>query len=149
MSLKEYQAEYSLWAIFASPLIISADLRYLEQDHPDCLELLKNTEVVAVNQDPLGKAGKLIYQNGGTTTSTITQQAWARPLNDGSISAVLLNRADSDEQLSVTWPQLGLTPGRQAVVRDLWQHKDLGTFNQSFSVQVASHGVVMIKVTLV
>jgi len=146
MSLTEYQSEYSLWAIFASPLIISADLRSLAHDHPDCLELIKNTEVIAVNQDALGKAGKLVYQYGGNTTETITQQAWVRPLYDGSIAGLMFNRGPSEEKMTLTWTQLGLPQGKSAVVRDLWQHKDIGTFDQSFSAQVASHGVVMIKV---
>lgn len=50
MTLSEYRAHYSVLAILASPLILSADLRTIKQEHPDCLELMLNPEIVAVNQ---------------------------------------------------------------------------------------------------
>ena len=52
MTLAEYRAHYSVWAILASPLIISADVRTLKEQHPECLALMLNAEIVAVNQDP-------------------------------------------------------------------------------------------------
>ena len=50
MTLAEYRAHYSVWAVLASPLILSADLRTIKEEHPDCLELMLNEEIVAVNQ---------------------------------------------------------------------------------------------------
>ena len=50
MTLAEYRAHYSVWAILASPLIISADLRTIKEQHPDCLALMLNPEIVAVRQ---------------------------------------------------------------------------------------------------
>lgn len=54
MTLEEYRAAYSIWAVFASPIIISADVRTLAREHPDCLAMLKNKELIAISQDPLG-----------------------------------------------------------------------------------------------
>jgi len=62
MTLSEYRAHYSVWAVLASPLILSADLRTIKQEHPDCLELMLNAEIVGVNQDPLGLPGRFISQ---------------------------------------------------------------------------------------
>eukprot|EP01043_Picozoa_sp_COSAG02_P002482 COSAG02_NODE_57_length_43668_cov_118.217196_19_plen_612_part_00 len=63
MTLAEYRAHYSVWAVLASPLIISADLRTIKEQHPDCLELMLNPEIVAVNQDPAALPPRLVYQH--------------------------------------------------------------------------------------
>ena len=62
MTLAEYRAHYAVWAVLASPLILGVDLRTLAHDHPDCLELILNPEIVAVNQDPAARAPALISQ---------------------------------------------------------------------------------------
>jgi len=58
----------------------------------------------------------------------------------------LFNRTDWGSPITVHWKAMGLADGK-ANVRDLWLHKDLGEFNNSFKSYVPSHGVVMIKVT--
>merc|ERR1711966_302076 len=54
MTLREYEAHLGLWAIMATPLILSADLRTVGHRHPECLKLMRNPEVIAVNQDSAG-----------------------------------------------------------------------------------------------
>eukprot|EP01051_Picozoa_sp_SAG22_P027573 SAG22_NODE_9291_length_598_cov_1.326653_1_plen_138_part_10 len=49
-------------AVLASPLILGNDLRTVARDHPDCLALLLNPEIVAVNQDPAARAPFLVSQ---------------------------------------------------------------------------------------
>lgn len=63
-------------SVLASPLIISADLRTIAKDHPDCLALMLNPEIVAVNQDPAGLAPFLVSQrtNGTSQTNKQTSQ---------------------------------------------------------------------------
>ena len=48
MTLAEYRSHYSIWAILASPLILGADLITLKEQHPDCLQLLLNEEILQV-----------------------------------------------------------------------------------------------------
>ena len=73
MTLAEYRAHYSVWAILASPLIISADLRTIKEQHPECLALMLNREIVAVNQDPAGLPPRLVSQrtNGSTISHAL------------------------------------------------------------------------------
>jgi alpha-galactosidase len=82
MTLAEYRAHYSVWAVLASPLIISADLRTIQQEHPDCLELMLNPEIVAVNQDPAGLPARLISQQ--TNGSTINQRLRVSACSDAA-----------------------------------------------------------------
>jgi len=54
LSISEQLAQFSLWAIFAAPLMISADLRNMPHASAD---ILLNREIIAVNQDKLGRQG--------------------------------------------------------------------------------------------
>ncbi len=104
---------------------------------PFTVELLTNREVIAVDQDPLGKQGYRIAQEGPF-------EIWMKPLADGSKAVGLFNRQRTTEQMTVRLSQLGIDG--EASVRDLWLKKDLGSANGTFSVYVPSHGVVLVKI---
>jgi alpha-galactosidase len=134
MNEDEYRTHMSLWAILAAPLIAGNDLTRMT---PFTVELLTNREVIAVDQDPLGKQGYRVAQEGPF-------EIWMKPLADGSKAVGLFNRQRSTEQLTVKLAQLGIDG--EASVRDLWLKKDLGTVSGVFSVYVPSHGVVMVRI---
>jgi len=67
-------------------------------------------------------------------------------LGDGSRAVVLFNRSLKEENISVSWEELGYPGYLKAKVRDLWLHKDLGIFTKEFSAAVPSHDAVMITV---
>ena len=73
-------------------------------------------------------------------------EVWSKPLVDGSRGVVLFNRSSGDAEISVTWQEIELSV-QEAAVRDLWEKKDLGRFQNSFSAVVPSHGTVMVKIT--
>jgi len=102
------------------------------------LSLLSNAEIIDVNQDPLGKqACRQVLADGG--------EVLFKELEDGTRAAGLFNPGANDATVTVKWSDIGLK-GKQKV-RDLWRQKDLGEFPESFSVQVPSHGVVMVRLT--
>ena len=136
MSDTEYRSHFSLWAILAAPLIAGNDLRSMR---PEIHDILTNKEVIAIDQDPMGRQGRRVAQHGDT-------EVWAKQLQDGSRAVILLNRGGSEQEITVQWEELGYTRNIPANVRDLWQHKDLGKFSGTFSAPVASHGVVMLTV---
>ena len=124
----------SLWALQAAPLFIGADLSKLDDF---TLALLANDEVIAVDQDPLGRAA-------GRVWSDARREIWARPLSDGTMAVGLFNRGLHPAPVTVQWTQLGLQ-GRQPV-RDLWQRQDLGVMQEGFTTTVPRHGAVLLKV---
>jgi alpha-galactosidase len=136
MTTTEYRSHFSLWAILAAPLIAGNDLRDMK---PEIQEILTNKEVIAVNQDPLGRQARRVRKDGDL-------EVWAKPLRDGNRAVVLFNRGSSEQSISVGWEELGYPDHLNAVVRDLWQKKDLGKSTGKFSAAVASHGVVMVTV---
>jgi alpha-galactosidase len=132
----EYRSHFSLWAMLAAPLIAGNDLRNMR---PEIRDILTNKEVIAVDQDALGRQGERVAKNGDL-------EVWAKQLKDGSRAVVLLNRGAAEQQVSATWEDLGYPHSLSASVRDLWQHRDLGKVTGKFSTAVASHGVVMVTV---
>ena len=98
--------------------------------------MLTNKEVIAVDQDPLGKQAQRVSKDGDL-------EVWARPLAGGAYAVGLFNRGDAEGKVTARWSHIGLKGS--ARVRDLWAHADRGTASDEFSAQVPSHGVVMIK----
>jgi alpha-galactosidase len=135
MSANEYKTHLSLWAMIASPLIAGNDLRDMTDETK---EILTNREVIAVDQDPLGKGGYRQAKNGDT-------EVWIKPLANGDTAVALFNRGKSEAQVAVSRTDLNMTGNMK--VRDLWAHKDLGNFADGLTVTVASHGVIMVRVS--
>jgi alpha-galactosidase len=138
LSDTEGQTHFSMWAILAAPLIAGNDLRSMSAATK---ATLTNTEVIAVDQDPLGMQGRLVASPGTNL------QVWSRTLSGTNTRAVaLLNRGSASASITVQWSALGIPTGA-AAVRDLWSHTDLGSFSGSYTAAaVPSHGVVMLKV---
>jgi alpha-galactosidase len=103
----------------------------------ETIALLTNREVIAVDQDPLGKQGDRISEEGPI-------EIWARPLAGGSKAVGVFNRLATPLSATVDFKQLDFRGSVQ--VRDIWQAKDLGLMNVSYTVIVPPHGVVFLRV---
>jgi alpha-galactosidase len=135
MNTEEYRTHMSLWAILAAPLLAGNDLTTMT---PETLALLTNKEVLAVDQDALGKQGDRVYAEGPI-------EVWSRPLAGGALAVGIFNRHQKALTAHVDFRKLGVTGSVQA--RDLWQHKDLGALPQAYNVEVPGHGVLMLRLT--
>ena len=138
MTTTEYISHFSLWCIMAAPLIAGNDIRNMSTTTRD---ILTNQEAIAVDQDPAGIQGRRIVDNGDL-------EVWMKPLGrrDGPEKAVVLfNRSSRAATISVSLSAIGISGSVK--VRDLWAHKDLTPATGSFSAEVESHGVVMVKIT--
>ena len=134
----EGRAHFSLWAIMAAPLIAGNDLRSMSATTK---AILTNSEVIAVDQDPLGIQGQVVASPGTDL------QVWSKKLSGTNARAVVLfNRGSGSASITVRWTSIGI-PAGAATVRDLWSHTDLGSFNDSYTASsVPSHGVVMLRI---
>jgi alpha-galactosidase len=139
MTDAEYRSHFTMWAIMAAPLMAGNDLRTMDRG---TIDILTAPEVVAVDQDPLGRQGVLV----GNIEGTKEPEVWAKVLSGANARAVaLLNRSDAPAEISVQWADLGL-PSGPAKVRDLWRREDLGIFGGGYTGNVPPHGVVLIRV---
>ncbi|HMF74874.1 MAG TPA: glycoside hydrolase family 27 protein [Bryobacteraceae bacterium] len=134
MSDVEYRTHMSLWSLLAAPLLAGNDLRSVP---PGVMEILTNKEVIAIDQDRLGKQARRVSKDGDN-------EVWARPLSDGSYAIGLFNRGTASAKVAVRWKDAGFSGA--GAVRDLWAHANLGSSVDTYSADVAPHGVVLLKV---
>jgi alpha-galactosidase len=131
----EQLTHISLWALQAAPMLIGADMSQMDGWTVD---LLGNREVLAINQDPLGRAAGRVWADNWT-------QIWARPLSDGTMAVGLFNRAPQPMPVTVKFADIGLA-GQQPI-RFPWTQSDApGGEKDSYTTTVPGHGVVLLKV---
>jgi alpha-galactosidase len=135
MNLDEYRTHMGLWALLAAPLLAGNDLSTMK---PETIALLTNKEVIAIDQDPLGKQADRVYAEG-------SEEIWARPLADGSKAVGIFNRFDWPQTIEINFHELGFKSRVKA--RDIWAAKDLGTLPSHYSSRVAAHGMVLLRVS--
>ena len=135
MKRDEYRTHMALWAILAAPLLAGNDLRSMS---PETKELLMNSEILAVDQDAKGVQGRRVWQEGPL-------EIWVKPLADGSQAVGLFNRSESATKMTLDFKSIGAPAS--AKLRDLLDHKDLGTIQNSYSADVPTHGVMLVKVS--
>lgn len=70
---------------------------------------------------------------------------WVKELADGSRAIGLFNLAQSPQEISVTWKQLGLGEKSPQRVRALWRYVELGVLPEEFSATVPRHGVMLVR----
>eukprot|EP01060_Flectonema_neradi_P023696 TRINITY_DN31999_c0_g1_i1.p1 TRINITY_DN31999_c0_g1~~TRINITY_DN31999_c0_g1_i1.p1 ORF type:complete len:409 (+),score=59.07 TRINITY_DN31999_c0_g1_i1:135-1361(+) len=145
MTATEYKSAFSMWAINASPLMITTPI--MNCSTGTCIpgitdlqkEILFNEEVISINQD-ITPQGRPIKRGSNVTAAT-----WTRELSDGSVAVALFNEYDDVVNGGFLLTEIGL--GGPAVVRDLWLKKDIGTFNVSYGpVSVSPHETKVLKV---
>ena len=84
-------------------------------------DILLNREVIAMNQDPLGRQG---YRVGRHPHGREIASAWAKPLESGAIAVGLFNLGQRHGRLAmVAWQSLGLNDRRPCRVRNLWTRR--------------------------
>ncbi len=129
----EQYTHITLWCLLSAPLLLGGDLERLDDF---TLNLLTNDEVLAVDQDALGKQARCIAKDSEL-------RVYAKGLADGSKAVGLFNLGTNRASVTVRWSDLKLT-GRLPV-RDLWRQRDLGWFEAQFQTPVAPHGAELVK----
>jgi alpha-galactosidase len=110
MTSSEAQAQLTMWAIVAAPLMLGSDPRALSDS---TIAMLENRQVIAVDQDPLGIQGTVVQQHG-------EGQVWSKPLAGGEAAVALLNRGSVPLQITTDTSTVGLRSAASYTVRDLW-----------------------------
>lgn len=135
MTDEEFRSQLALWSISAAPLVIGSDPRTFS---PATLSALTNPDVLAIDQDALGKQGTRVGAAGTTET-------WAKPLANGSVAVALVNRGDAPAEVATTASAAGVS-GARVTVKDAWTH----TVSEALGrvrAEVPAHGVSLLVVS--
>src|SRR4051812_47816728 len=136
MTGTEFRSHFSLWAEMAAPLIAGTDVRQMSAS---TRAILTNRDVIAVDQDRLGRQGRPRLRRGATSV-------WAKPLAGGAVAVLMLNAGDMPARISAPLRALGLRHARRYVVRDLWTHRRTVSAGV-LTAGVDRHGVAMFRVS--
>ncbi len=123
----------SMWSLMAAPLIFSGDMTKLDAF---TINVLCNAEVIEIDQDPLGKQGRIVTQSEDGFVMV-------KELSDGSRAVGLFNTSEVEAPVKATWTELGIQ-GKQRV-RDLWRQKELVDCDHEIVRTVPRHGVALLR----
>ncbi|MFE9358174.1 glycoside hydrolase family 27 protein [Streptomyces olivaceoviridis] len=136
LTQEESTTQFVMWAEMASPLVLGSDPRTLT---PSMIDTLRNPEIVAVDQDPLGIQGvRVATDSVGDVYSKVLS-------GRGERAVVLLNRSDQPSERTVRFTDVAL--GGSVKVRDLRARADRGTHTGSYTVEVPAHGTAFLRLT--
>jgi alpha-galactosidase len=135
MSATEYRAHMSMWAMMAAPLIIGTDLR---KASADTLAILENREIIAIDQDPLGKQATVVSDDAG-------RMAFAKPLSNGDVAVALYNSTDTLALVSVLAKVTGLPPAKAYRLKNLWSGVTTHA-GPMLAAGVPAHGAIVYRV---
>ena len=127
----------TLWAMLAAPLIAGNNLTQMS---PEIGSILMNKEVIAIDQDALGRQGDRVYAEGPV-------EIWAKPLTGGRKAVAIINFTDTTAQMrgiGLHLKEMGFSG--QVTARDVWAAKDLGKIKDDYKLSVPKHGVVLLVV---
>jgi alpha-galactosidase len=145
MTTEEYKTHFSLWCMLAAPLMAGNDLQNMT---PETITILLNKEIIALDQDTLGRQGTCYRDNGD-------YQIWIKALAGNEKAVCLLNKSDEKKTVLVDFALLAqVSSGRRAAaslklenyrVRDLWEHKDVSIKETSMYIDLIPHSVKMYR----
>jgi alpha-galactosidase len=136
MTLEENRSHFSMWAMLAAPLLAGNDLTAMT---PDIKNILTNRDVIAIDQDPLGKQGARIYSDGEV-------EVWTRHLSGGALAIAVLNagsRRYSTHPFHLDLKRLGLHGAQQG--KDLWAGTNV-TLTDGMPLELATHDILLVRV---
>ena len=152
----EERSHFSLWCMLAAPLMAGNDLRNMTKQTK---EILTNTEVIAIDQDPLGRQGFKIKDFGEF-------EVYYKPLQNGDVAICLFNRFDYPVDVEMDWEtrnpvifiegkklevshdiidRKDITLNGQYRVRDLWKKQNIGNTDKIFKTTILKHDVLVFR----
>lgn len=141
MTDEEYRTHFSLWCMLAAPLMAGNDLRTMSDE---TLAILTNREMIAINQDTLGKQAFCFRDNGD-------YEIWVKKLVGDERAVCLLNRSDEKKSVEVDFRVLlaanddywKISTGdlKNYTIRDVWEHQDVKQGKDVSLVEMPPHSV--------
>ncbi|MFC0437264.1 glycoside hydrolase family 27 protein [Kutzneria buriramensis] len=134
MSDTEYRTHFTLWAMMSAPMLIGSDIR---KASAATLTILRNSDVIALDQDAKGVQGNEISSANGL-------HVIRKPLADGDTAVALFNETGSTAKISTSLSAIGVSSGTHTLT-DLWS-KAKSTTTDTISASVPAHGTVVYRV---
>jgi alpha-galactosidase len=125
----EYRTQMSMWCVMAAPLMIGCDLRKMDEATKT---ILLNKEIIAIDQDSLGKQGYRVFRNDGL-------EAWKKPLTGNRVAIAFLNRNSAAKRITVSLKDVELRQDARYAVYDVWKHASVRQTEGTLSADLKPH----------
>lgn len=134
MSDEEYRTHMTLWSMLRAPLLAGNDVRSMNDTTK---AILLNKEVIAIDQDPLGKPAQLAKSEGSI-------EIWTRPLKGKATALAFFNKGDQPAEIELAWSDAHLK--KPKAMRDLWAHSKVKPRGAGYTASIPPHGTVLLRV---
>ena len=140
LSDEEDRTHFGMWCMMSSPLLIGCDMTTIR---PATLALLKNDELIAIDQDPLGLQAYCVKHSDGTYV--VAKDLLQRHADTRAVA--LYNPTDTAKVVSVSLAELELAGS--ITLRDVFAHQDVMVAKGATDIhaKVPAHGTVIYRVT--
>lgn len=160
LNMQETRSHFGSWAIVSSPLTLSHDVNN-ETVTDQIWDIISNKEVIEVNQAYEGDSGGVYSASdvmleltdayieatdGEERVQTPAWQTLYKPIGGGRVAVLLMNSQDTAQTLTARFSEIPRVACSKCNVRDIWAHKDLGTFSGSWSASVEAHDAAFVVV---
>jgi len=136
LTLNEARAHFTMWCMLAAPLITGNDLRNMSEEIKN---ILINKDLIAVNQDPIGKQGFKIYDEGNF-------EIWQKPLSGNDVAICLLNLENKEKEFYIDWSKIKIKDFSGSYeVKDLLLNKFLGYTDEAYSLKIPARDVLIFR----
>lgn len=136
LTLAENRSHFSMWAMLAAPLLAGNDLPHMK---PEIRAILTNRDVIAIDQDRLGREATRAYSDGEV-------DVWTRHLAGGAMAIAVLNAGSdrwSTHPFHLDLAKLGLHGAQKG--KNLWSGKEI-TLTQNMPIEIASHDILLVRI---
>jgi len=148
LTFEESKSHFTAWALAKSPLLIGTNLSAIT---PDILSILKNEEIIAINQDPEFGTAVTPFRWGiypdWVSNPNSPAQYWSGQSQNGTVFMILNTQNEPAEMFFNLTESPWIRAGRQYAVRDLWSHTNNGTAIRNMTLTLPSHGVAALVLT--
>ena len=135
LTRNEQYAHVSMWCLLASPLLIGTDLTRLDAFTKS---LLVNDELIAINQDTLGRQARRVVKRDAV-------EVWVRPLANGDYAVGVLNLYPLSRKTTLYFSWLDLDG--EWKLRDCWSQRDLGRFSCCYTTEIPAHAALVLRLS--
>jgi alpha-galactosidase len=125
----EYRTQMSMWSMFSAPLMLGCDVSKMTEATKT---ILLNKDIIAIDQDPLGKQAFRVYRKDGI-------EAFKKPLSGNRIAIAFLNRNSKPDKITLSYKDVELKPEMKYSVYDVWKHSEIKQPAGTLSSEMRSH----------
>lgn len=136
MTYEEDKSHFSMWCLLNSPLLAGNDLRNISKE---TIDILTNSEVIALNQDKGFYQARRILKQGSI-------ELWEKLLGEGGREGkaiAIFNRGTQAVNFDLKSEVVNLE--KSTKFRDLWLHKNLSKIGKRMTFNIPKHGIIVVR----